>query len=96
MMVYLERIDPAAAMARFYRVAVVPTLFGSWAVVREWGRIGQGGTVREEAFDTEADAVQSVDAHVLRKRRGGYALTDVVDQRSLIHEGRLANVRDAA
>lgn len=63
-------------MARFYCVAVVPTLFGNWAVVREWGQIGQGGTVREEAFDVEADAVRTADEHIIRKRRGGYALAD--------------------
>lgn len=76
MRVYLERIDPASAMARFYFVAVVPTLFGNWAVIREWGRIGQTGTVREEAFDAEADAVRSADAHIIRKRRGGYGIAD--------------------
>ena len=31
-------------MARYYRLSVVETLFGDWAMVREWGRIGGGGS----------------------------------------------------
>jgi predicted DNA-binding WGR domain protein len=42
----LERHDPARHMARFYAVQVVPTLFGSWALIREWGRIGSPGTAK--------------------------------------------------
>jgi len=73
MRVYLEKIDAPARLARFYIVAVVPTLFGGWAVVREWGRIGQGGTLREEAFIPKAEAMLQANEHVIRKRRGGYA-----------------------
>lgn len=40
---YLERIDHARNMARYYRLSVVKTLFGEWAMVREWGRIGRRG-----------------------------------------------------
>ena len=32
--------DPARNMARFYTMALQPTLFGEWALLREWGRIG--------------------------------------------------------
>jgi predicted DNA-binding WGR domain protein len=32
---YLERIDRAKNMARYYRLSVVETLFGEWAMVRE-------------------------------------------------------------
>lgn len=34
------RVDPARNMLRFYAIRIAPTLFGEWAVVREWGRIG--------------------------------------------------------
>lgn len=44
MKLYLERIDPAFGMARFYVVMVQPNLLG------EWGRIGQGGTVHVESL----------------------------------------------
>ena len=42
----MERTDAERRMARSYAVTVTPTLFGEWSVLREWGRIGQAGTVR--------------------------------------------------
>jgi predicted DNA-binding WGR domain protein len=38
---------------RFHRLALQPTLFGEWSVVREWGRIGRQGRVVVDTF-TEA------------------------------------------
>lgn len=51
----LERRDPALNMARYYTLRVSPTLFGQWAVIREWGRLGGGGSARETWF-TDLDA----------------------------------------
>ena len=53
---YLERRELARNNQRFYAITVTRTLFGSWALVREWGRIGQPGTVRETWFETEGAA----------------------------------------
>ena len=47
-MAYLTRTDPTRNINRFYVVAVTPTLFGEWAVLREWGRRGSPGTLRIE------------------------------------------------
>ncbi len=44
--VTLRHIDQARNMARFYRLDMQPDLFGGWSFIREWGRIGRGGTVR--------------------------------------------------
>ncbi len=49
---YLKKRIPARNQKRFYTITVTRTLFGSWAMVREWGRIGQSGTVREMEFET--------------------------------------------
>jgi predicted DNA-binding WGR domain protein len=68
---YLERRDPAANMARFYAASIVPTLFGDWALVREWGRIGSPGTVRADWFAAEHDAVAAGENLVEAKRRRG-------------------------
>ena len=54
--ILLERRDPENNRARFYAVSVAPTLFGQWALVREWGRIGHPGTVRADWFATEDEA----------------------------------------
>jgi predicted DNA-binding WGR domain protein len=59
-MIHLTRIDPARNMARFYALSLAPTLFGEWLLVKEWGRIGQAGTVRAEAHpDAETAARRS-------------------------------------
>jgi len=42
----LIRIDPPNNAHRFYRMEIMPGLFGDWSLVREWGRIGQPGQVR--------------------------------------------------
>ena len=70
--VWLEKRDPTRDMARFYTATVAPTLFGPWALVREWGRIGQPGTVREEWFATAELAEDAGRRLVQRKERRGY------------------------
>jgi predicted DNA-binding WGR domain protein len=69
--VYLERHEPAQNRARFYRMALAPTLFGEWALIREWGRLGSPGTVRELWFDSEARAVEQ-QKWLRQKQRRGY------------------------
>lgn len=69
---YLERHEPERNMARFYRITVVPTLFGDWAVIREWGRIGSPGTVREAWFDSEEEARAEGLKLLEKKRKRGY------------------------
>ena len=57
---------------RFYAITVTRTLFDDWAVIREWGRIGQPGTVRETWFETESAAIEAGVAVRQRKERRGY------------------------
>ena len=42
---------------RFYAMRTFPTLFGDWALQREWGRIGSGGRVRHDLYRNEGDAL---------------------------------------
>ncbi len=68
----LERREPARNRLKFYTIAVTRTLFDGWAVVREWGRIGQPGTVRETWFETESAAIEAGAKVRQRKERRGY------------------------
>lgn len=68
----LERREPAQNRLRFYAITVTRTLFDSLALVREWGRIGQPGTVRESWFETEAAAIEAGEQVRQRKERRGY------------------------
>lgn len=72
MLVYLRKINPQENQYRFYSLHITPTLFGEWALVREWGRIGSGGRVRSDWFDTEKEAVQALENVEKQKRAKGY------------------------
>jgi predicted DNA-binding WGR domain protein len=69
---HLCRIDPARNMRRFYRLDVQPDLFGRGLLVRQWGRIGTGGRMMVEFFDTEELALAALQRQAERKRRRGY------------------------
>ncbi|WP_421577421.1 WGR domain-containing protein [Shinella sp. M31] len=76
---YVERVALEKNMARFYTLAVQPTLFGGVSVVRAWGRIGTRGQEMVHLFDNESEAV-TLFLDVLReKRRRGYKPKRVVD-----------------
>jgi predicted DNA-binding WGR domain protein len=70
--IYLERREPARNRQRFYAITVTRTLFDRWAVIREWGRIGQPGTVRETWFETEGAARAAGEQSRERKEKRGY------------------------
>lgn len=70
---YLEKRDAARNMRRYYRVSVAPTLFGEFAMVREWGRIGQRGGSRMECwFASEEEALRAGLEMAAAKQRRGY------------------------
>ena len=68
----LEKRDPATSQARFYRLITMPTLFGGWSLVREWGRIGHPGQVNVEPYATEDEAAVAGAKLAASKRRRGY------------------------
>jgi predicted DNA-binding WGR domain protein len=70
--VYLERIDQACNMARYYRLSIVETLFGEWVMVREWGRIGSRGQSREHCCSSPDQAGALLEAHRAQRLRRGY------------------------
>ena len=73
MIIRLEKIDHAKRQRRFYALSVVPTLFGEWALVREWGRIGaHGGQRKEEWHVSEAVALAECERIKRQKERKGY------------------------
>ena len=47
-------------MCRFCRLDVQPDLFGGFAVVKEWGRIGARGRMMDEWHTTEAQALAAL------------------------------------
>ncbi len=71
---YLEKRDLARNQSRFYRLMVLPNLFGEWSLAREWGRIGQGGRYRMDWYKTRIEAEGALTALESSKQRRGYFL----------------------
>lgn len=71
-MLVLDRSDPAQNMARFYVLAIEPTLFGDVALVREWGRRGCFGRRRLDLYGDQETAAEALQDWLLRKTRRGY------------------------
>jgi predicted DNA-binding WGR domain protein len=70
----LYRIDGSRNMHRYYRLDVQQDLFGAWCLMREWGRIGQGGgQTRIESYSTPAGAETALQNQRRRKERRGYS-----------------------
>ena len=71
--VYMERSDRTSNLARFYQVEIQPTLFGDWAVICRWGRIGTYGRIQQDWFSSLPEAKTAQDRSVARKCRRGYS-----------------------
>jgi predicted DNA-binding WGR domain protein len=71
---YLKHEVPEKNMHRFYYTTVILGIFGEWALVREWGRIGSGGTVRKTWFATEAEALEAEQKLCEAKCKKGYVV----------------------
>lgn len=69
---HLTRCDPDLNMARFYVIALEPTLFGEVSLVRSWGRIGSRGQMMMETFAEVRDANAAAVRISRVKRRRGY------------------------
>jgi predicted DNA-binding WGR domain protein len=75
-MIRLTKKRSEQNVSRFYLIQVVPGLFGQWGVLREWGRIGQRGTVRQDWHGTEAEAIHAAQALLKAKQKRGYICYD--------------------
>ena len=71
-MIHLTRTDPTRNMARFYTMALQPTLFGDWALLREWGRIGSAGRLVSSRFASEQEAALAMAEYLKAKLSKGY------------------------
>ena len=75
-MIKLTRSDPARNMHRFYALQLTATLFGEWALVAEWGRIGSAGQVQERLFAAPELAAAALAQRQRAKMRRGYRPTN--------------------
>lgn len=80
--IVLYRIDRARNMSRFYRLDVLPDLFGCWLFICEWGRIGHPGQMRVTSFTTIEEAHSALQRQRRAKERRGYATTAISHQQA--------------
>lgn len=73
---YLHKVVPEDNQWRFYALTAMPTLFGEWALMREWGRLGSPGTVRTDIHADEGSAITALSEIAQNKRRRGYRATE--------------------
>ena len=73
--ILIERVDPEANMYRFYRLRLMPDLFGGVSLLRGWGRIGTQGRHRIELFEDAGRATDAMVALYRAKQKRGYQLT---------------------
>jgi predicted DNA-binding WGR domain protein len=72
LMTFLTRTDPTRNINRFYIVQVMPSLFGDWTVLREWGRRGSPGTVQLSSYHRHYDAEIAEQRTIKRRLQHGY------------------------
>lgn len=68
----MSRRDADLNVARFYAIALQPTLIGEVSIFRNWGRIGTWGQMMLETFPSRHAAECQAAALEKRKRRRGY------------------------
>ena len=68
----VQRIDAKQNMARFYVLAIEPTLFRNMSLVRNWGSIATRGQERLQLFENERPALTLFLEILREKRRKGY------------------------
>ena len=72
----LIKVVPTENKRRFYAMRTLPTLFGDWALQREWGRIGSGGRLRHDLYPNEVEALSALTRLAQTKMRRGYRSAD--------------------
>ena len=78
MNIRLEKILPAKNQYRFYSVSIMQTLFGEWALIKEWGRIGsKGGQCRTEWHSSADNAENALLRIKARKEKRGYVVRPI-------------------
>lgn len=74
-MIRLTKINASKNESRYHLAQVVPSLFGDWGLLREWGRIGQPGTVRQVWFKSRREAEASLKQLREKKEKSGYRVS---------------------
>ncbi|MEO5334703.1 MAG: WGR domain-containing protein [Magnetococcus sp. YQC-5] len=70
MKVYLQRPNPISGVVLFYSLQIQRDLLGRWHVIKEWGRAGSPGTLRQTpygAYEVAMEAMLTLESQLLDK-----------------------------
>ncbi|MCX4027578.1 WGR domain-containing protein [Endozoicomonas sp. SM1973] len=73
-MICLKLSDPETNTHKFYTLLIQKDLFGNWALLRQWGRVGTKGAVKVDTFDSYEKALIALERVKHEKLRKGYTL----------------------
>jgi predicted DNA-binding WGR domain protein len=82
---YVERIDAARNMARFYALSVQPTLFGNASLLPCCGRIGSRDQQKIHLFEDGQQAVTLFLELAVEKRKEATEHAETVEIRARCH-----------
>ena|SRR5947209_18120411 len=71
-----RQVVPEQNRYRSYTLALTRDLFGSWVVIRSWGRIGKPKRSVTHVFDEELEAEALAKQIARRRLLHGYSITD--------------------
>jgi len=71
-MVMMTRIEPETNTFRYYRLQLLPNLFGGISLIRHWGRIGARGQQSIGLFDSAEQATEAFCRYHEAKLKRGY------------------------
>ena len=71
--IVLQRRDRARNVARFYVLAIEPSLYGYGVLVRAWGRIGSLSRQSLDLYASAGETSETLEAWLARKVGRGYA-----------------------
>jgi predicted DNA-binding WGR domain protein len=58
---------PSTSTIGYYLLAVQPNLFGTWSLIREWGRIGHPSQMKIDLCDSREEASAVFDEKLRQK-----------------------------
>ncbi len=70
--IMLYKIDPARNLFRYYSLSIQPNLFGSWSLIKGWGRISCLGRMQVELCEDLEDVAKVFERKFAEKVKRGY------------------------
>ncbi len=72
MRIYMQTRPQPNEVLRFYQLLLQEDLLGGWSLVRQWGQLGNRGSLRKDYFSSQEEAQAALIALRDRQLSRGY------------------------